>query len=82
VATWISDQITAVGSHYSGYQLENWTDGKTQARIRWTGTDEGDTEVIERVCKTARGTVGLLGDIEVYGNLRLVSAVLEPLTPE
>jgi len=76
VARWMMGQLTMTGSHRDGYVIEGWTDGQTQARIRWKG--EGSSEVIERVTITARGTVGLLGDISNYGDLELVSAVLEP----
>jgi hypothetical protein len=66
-----------------------WVDGETQARIVYEGTDDqfpgrnSDCgQPITRVLGTARATMGLLGDIDRYENLRLVSADLEPLSEE
>jgi hypothetical protein len=89
-----SGDITLIGSHEHGYQLPDWVDGQTQARITWEGTDgtslapsrvpHGSTwEQYTRIYTTSREALHALGSIAGYINLRLVSATLEPLgTPE
>jgi len=84
-----SGDIELIGSHQKGYTCPAWADGKTQARITWEGTDgsaligarvhPGSTwERYTRLYTGLRETLHALGSIEIYQNLRLVSASLEP----
>lgn len=78
-APWVMDQITMDSARQpGGWFIRDWTDGQTQARISWRGSEAGsDSGPYERVTVTASGTLSLLGDITRYTNLELVSAALE-----
>lgn len=55
--------------------IEGWVDGHTTATVRWKGTE--DAEVYTRTITSEREALGLLGSIEHYVNLELVSAAMD-----
>lgn len=55
------------------YPIPGWVDGQSRARITWTS--EG--EIFTRELASEREALTLMGSIEHYVNLELVSAELE-----
>lgn len=55
--------------------IPGWIDGRSRAVITWKGTD-GPAETFSRTVASERETLALLGSIEHYVNVSLVSAEL------
>jgi hypothetical protein len=71
--------LEMTGSHERGYNITGWVDGRTEAVITWQGWDDqtpGDVETYRTTVNTIQDALTHLGSIEMYINLRLVSAVL------
>jgi hypothetical protein len=76
--------IEITGSHERGNNITGWQDGRAQCRIWWKGTDgiptpESIWTEYTEVATTERQALVSIGHIHAFANLRLVSAVLEPL---
>ena len=56
------------------YPIPGWVDGRSRAVITWKGTDGPET--FTRTVASESETLGLLGSIELYINVELVSAEL------
>ena len=56
------------------YPIPGWVDGRSRAVITWKATDDDGT--FTRTVASERETLALLGEIEHYMNLELVSAEL------
>ena len=56
------------------YPILGWVDGRSRAVITWKGTDGPET--FTRTVASEREALALLGEIEHYVNVALVSAEL------
>ena len=60
------------------YPIPGWVDGRSRAVISWKGTDS-PPETYTRTVASERETLALLGSIEHYVNVELVSAGADPV---
>lgn len=65
--------IRVEGSYDRGYTMPDWRPG-TKAVVLWKATD--DDSLYEKVCDTVTSTLHLLGAVNLYVNIELVSAGL------
>jgi hypothetical protein len=63
------------------YPMDNWIDGATEAVIIYRGTDgePADNGPFTKVVRTQREAAQILGSVERYVNLELISAVIRPV---
>lgn len=73
--------IVVEGSHEHGCKIRARVSGWTKARVTRKGWDgpgrKGEPELHEKVITTSNELLTLLGSIEHYTNLELVTATLE-----
>jgi hypothetical protein len=66
--------IEVTGSHERGCEVPAWVDGRSAARVSWRGIPDGEQH--GRTVTSVRELLVLLGSIDAYEYLELVSAKL------